>query len=524
MPRYANVVSTLALFAALGGTATAAVTLERDSVGAAADPHRRRGAAPEIQRRRASSCATSRADARTVLESKAARRRGHAEQAARRSALGNDLDGLSGGALAHAGPRELAGAGAPGGALAGRHRRATIATAAGSSPPSAAPGPRRDRLRSGWATPSRSSTPRPCSRCPASWTDVPEGNPAVSIRCTARRLRGGRASATSSSRRSRSARSPAPEARPVGSGGDGEGDAPAGRPPPDPDQQPRQGAVPRRRRSRSCDLAEYYAAVEPAMRTHVDERPLNVWRWNAGIDKGVVVQQEIPKGVPEWVRRVAVPRRGKGGTVDPRRRRRAGVRRARAVQLRDAARLDRARRRRRQAGPARLRPRPARRGRRRALRRHPQGRARARRSAARAGAAAVRDDVGLARPARRRAAAPPARLRHGARTRRASSPSCSSSATRTGSRPRGARRSAAGACSSTWPATPTARRPSPPTRCARCPARRSATPLAWEELDDAALHPRRWTLATCRTALADARRPWAGIAGRRARCRASRPR
>jgi hypothetical protein len=33
MPRYANVVSTLALFAALGGTATAAVTLDRDSVG-----------------------------------------------------------------------------------------------------------------------------------------------------------------------------------------------------------------------------------------------------------------------------------------------------------------------------------------------------------------------------------------------------------------------------------------------------------------------------------------------------------
>ena len=63
-------------------------------------------------------------------------------------------------------------------------------------------------------------------------------------------------------------------------------------------------------------LAEYYAAVEPAMRTHVADRPLNVWRWNAGIDRDVVVQQESPKGVPEWVRRVAVPRRGKkGGTV-----------------------------------------------------------------------------------------------------------------------------------------------------------------------------------------------------------------
>jgi bifunctional non-homologous end joining protein LigD len=64
------------------------------------------------------------------------------------------------------------------------------------------------------------------------------------------------------------------------------------------------------------DLAAYYAAVEPVMRTHVTDRPLNVWRWNAGIDKGVVVQQEVPNGVPDWVRRVAVPRRGKkGGTV-----------------------------------------------------------------------------------------------------------------------------------------------------------------------------------------------------------------
>ena len=44
------------------------------------------------------------------------------------------------------------------------------------------------------------------------------------------------------------------------------------------------------------------------------DRPLNLWRWNAGIDRDVVVQQEIPRGAPEWVRRVTVPRR-RGGTV-----------------------------------------------------------------------------------------------------------------------------------------------------------------------------------------------------------------
>jgi bifunctional non-homologous end joining protein LigD len=63
------------------------------------------------------------------------------------------------------------------------------------------------------------------------------------------------------------------------------------------------------------DLARYYAGVAPAMVPHVRDRPLNLWRWNAGIEGEVVVQQAIPKGAPEWVRRVTVPRR-RGGTVE----------------------------------------------------------------------------------------------------------------------------------------------------------------------------------------------------------------
>ena len=62
------------------------------------------------------------------------------------------------------------------------------------------------------------------------------------------------------------------------------------------------------------DLARYYAAVAPAMVPHVKDRPLNLWRWNKGIDDDVVVQQAIPKGAPEWVRRVKVSRR-RGGDV-----------------------------------------------------------------------------------------------------------------------------------------------------------------------------------------------------------------
>jgi bifunctional non-homologous end joining protein LigD len=62
------------------------------------------------------------------------------------------------------------------------------------------------------------------------------------------------------------------------------------------------------------DLAGYYAAVAPAMVPHVKDRPINLWRWNRGIDHELVIQQAIPKGAPDWVRRVTVSRR-KGGDV-----------------------------------------------------------------------------------------------------------------------------------------------------------------------------------------------------------------
>jgi bifunctional non-homologous end joining protein LigD len=62
-----------------------------------------------------------------------------------------------------------------------------------------------------------------------------------------------------------------------------------------------------------ADLAGYYAAVGDAMLPHLRDRPMNLWRWNAGIDGPRVVQQDIPKGAPDWVRRVETPRR-KGGT------------------------------------------------------------------------------------------------------------------------------------------------------------------------------------------------------------------
>ena len=62
------------------------------------------------------------------------------------------------------------------------------------------------------------------------------------------------------------------------------------------------------------DLAHYYAAVAPVMAPHLRDRPLNLWRWNRGIQNELVIQQAIPKGAPDWVKRVTVSRR-KGGDV-----------------------------------------------------------------------------------------------------------------------------------------------------------------------------------------------------------------
>ena len=64
-----------------------------------------------------------------------------------------------------------------------------------------------------------------------------------------------------------------------------------------------------------ADLADYYASVAEWMVPHVRDRPLNLWRWNTGIGGRLVVQQDIPKGAPDWVARVETPRR-KGGSIE----------------------------------------------------------------------------------------------------------------------------------------------------------------------------------------------------------------
>jgi bifunctional non-homologous end joining protein LigD len=63
-----------------------------------------------------------------------------------------------------------------------------------------------------------------------------------------------------------------------------------------------------------CDLAAYYRDVAPAMLPHVRDRPISMQRFNGGIESAGFFQKDIPKGAPEWVPTIRVPK--KGGTVE----------------------------------------------------------------------------------------------------------------------------------------------------------------------------------------------------------------
>ena len=63
-----------------------------------------------------------------------------------------------------------------------------------------------------------------------------------------------------------------------------------------------------------ADLADYYEAVAPAMVPHARDRPMNLWRWNAGIERPAA----RPAGDPQGRAGVGRDRRGaaqRGGSV-----------------------------------------------------------------------------------------------------------------------------------------------------------------------------------------------------------------
>lgn len=59
-----------------------------------------------------------------------------------------------------------------------------------------------------------------------------------------------------------------------------------------------------------ADLAEYYAAVAPAMLPHLAGRPLSLQRFPAGIDGEGFFQKEAPDSFPAWIARATVEKEG----------------------------------------------------------------------------------------------------------------------------------------------------------------------------------------------------------------------
>jgi bifunctional non-homologous end joining protein LigD len=261
-----------------------------------------------------------------------------------------------------------------------------------------------------------------------------------------------------------------------------------------------------------ADLAAYYAAIAPAMLPHVKDRPLNLWRWNAGIDKPVVVQQEIPKGAPDWVRRVTVPRR-RGGDVTHA----VGGETATLVWLANQncitphawqSRADRPDR------PDRL-----------VFDLDPPDEDEQRHfPAIRAGALELGEllrELGLApfaktsgsrglhivAPLRRSAHADVVRATAGEIAERLAERRPDELTTAWRKEKRGGR-VLVDVARNTYAQTTVA-----PYAVRALPGAPVAAPLAWEELEDPALHPRRWTLANVRERVAERGDPWEGIAG-----------
>jgi bifunctional non-homologous end joining protein LigD len=61
------------------------------------------------------------------------------------------------------------------------------------------------------------------------------------------------------------------------------------------------------------ELAAYYEAIAPYMLPHLRGRPITMERYHRGIGAEGFFQKDVKKGFPDWLERVAVPK--KGGAV-----------------------------------------------------------------------------------------------------------------------------------------------------------------------------------------------------------------
>src|SRR5207248_665706 len=57
------------------------------------------------------------------------------------------------------------------------------------------------------------------------------------------------------------------------------------------------------------DLARYYETIAPVMLPHLRGRPVTMERYPTGIGRKGYWQKDVSRGFPEWLQRVAVPKK-----------------------------------------------------------------------------------------------------------------------------------------------------------------------------------------------------------------------
>ena len=63
------------------------------------------------------------------------------------------------------------------------------------------------------------------------------------------------------------------------------------------------------------DLVDYYRIVAPRMLPYLRERPVVMGRYPDGVTGEAILQKNVSRHFPDWVKRVEVPRLGRGGAV-----------------------------------------------------------------------------------------------------------------------------------------------------------------------------------------------------------------
>ena len=64
------------------------------------------------------------------------------------------------------------------------------------------------------------------------------------------------------------------------------------------------------------DLVAYYRAVAKWLLPYLEGRPLTLQRWPDGVDKWSFFEKDVPRGAPDWIKRVTLPSSGKRATVN----------------------------------------------------------------------------------------------------------------------------------------------------------------------------------------------------------------